>query len=405
MKMLRFLLALVWVGVFWLPVEAGARTCSEFGDLHRWYGEADAVALVRVTGIEQGSTAGMVYSLDVLQSWKKKVLEPPVLPVNHFGTLYGYGGVNAGTEGFLIDKKGLLYLYEDENKKFVPGGTCAGDLWGNDENIHDRMEWLDRVMTCGCKVFDTQGLHDAADVVVLADVTKVVEKGMETFAEIDAFVLWSTFEHDSRVLRLTVFTGDGQHKGCGYPIKQGEKHTFYLRRDQESRYLTGICSGNLIMPNGSSRPKFKMEQPEPRKKVKAEKAKQCACEKLSVKERYDRADIVVLASVSRFVEKGTTRLADLDIAYGWKTTNLPRYMTVNMGDVNSECRYLISQENRRHILYLRRDDKDGFSTDYCSGNLMPSDDIDKCVRWLNKQEKKSLSRREDTSQEDACLKR
>jgi hypothetical protein len=251
MKMSRFLLALVWVGVFWLPVEAGALTCIDMKDFYQWYSEADAVVLVRIVGEERKSLGDQLsklealvnretplYKLEVLRSWKKNMPESLTLPANQVMFIVDVSYPSVYPK---VGDEEILYLGKDGKFKNTIG-RCS-KRWG----YIDPMLWLDRITACGCKVFDVQGSHDAADLVVSARVTRITKKETKTFAEIDASVLWSKFEHDSsKDLRLTVLTEDERRKDCGYPIGQeGERHLLYLRRDRENEYSTDICSGNL----------------------------------------------------------------------------------------------------------------------------------------------------------------
>jgi hypothetical protein len=387
MKVFRVLLALVWMGVFWLPVEAGAILfCYPYGaDLHRWYSRADAVAHVKIIGIGEESPDGTAYiSLKILQSWKTKVLEPPTLTLRYFDFFYRHSiRENVGN---IINKEGILYLNRDESGDFLLKGVCEGDIWDEDEeNFRKRVQWLDRITVCGCKNFDAQSLHDAADVVVRARVEKVTKKGTETFADIDAVLLWSAFEYDWRVLRLTVLTEDSRRrKECDYPVKPGEGHILYLRRDEENNYSTDMCSGNTGV---ESRMAFEMEQPKPSqpkgKKAKTQNRK-CVCEKLDAQGLYDRADAVVYAAAGRVIEEGTARFAEFTIDNHWKDIVRPERLIVYIGDVDSECRYPVT-DGGKYLLYLRRDEKGAFSTDYCSGNFRPSDSaaLQACKQWLD----------------------
>jgi hypothetical protein len=142
-------------------------------------------------------------------------------------------------------------------------------------------------------------------------------------------------------------------------------------------------------------------------KTKTRRQGKCACEKLDARGLYDRADAVVGAEIKRVIEKGTARFVYLNVVRSWKINDLPRHMTVYIGDVDSECKYPVPEKDGGHLFYLRRDGKGGFATDYCSGNLVPGDDANagKCLHWLDKQENRFPVERGDILQEDVCLKR
>jgi hypothetical protein len=247
--------------------------------------------------------------------------------------------------------------------------------------------------------------------VVLAKVARITKKETKTFAEIDASVLWSKFEHDSsKDLRLTVLTEDEQRKDCGYPIGQeGERHLLYLRRDRENEYSTNICSGNLGdgQQGHGIRVAFEKKQPVPstmKAGVKTQKQDKCVCEKLDARGLYDRADVVVHANIKHIIEKGTAKFVDLENVLDLKKDELlPDFLRVYTGDIDSECRYIASEEGH-HILYLWRDKNGGFSTDHCSGNLGPRDGVNlaACGYWLQKQRHPFLNA---PVQDGACLKR
>jgi hypothetical protein len=402
------------VGVFWLPVEAGARTCSEFGDLHRWYGEADAVALVKIVGERwrrSGETSDAdaeaavrldlpLYDLEVVQSWKRDIPKSLTLPANQL--------MSTDTDILprrvypKVGQEELLLL--DKSGKFRPAlSICSYRNLGN----VDLVQWLDRVTACGCKIFDAQGFHDAADLVVLARTAGVTKKETKTFAEIDASVLWSRFEHESSKMRLTVLMEDGRRKDCGYPAgQQGKPSLLYLRRDQENGYSTDVCSGNLSYGQKGFDPRLAFEWRQPRPSIKKTGTQgKCACEKLDVLELYDRADAVVRANVKRIIGKGAARFVDLvNVVNLKKGELLSEPLRIYTGDVDSECRYPVYGEGEGYIFYLHRDKDGRFSTDYCSGNLGPRDGVDlrSCGHWLQKQ---SFPAFDVPVQDDACSKR
>jgi hypothetical protein len=382
-----------------MPTEAGAVCRAKF-DLYHWYSKVDAVVHVRVVGKERKGAGKSFYKLKVLRSWKNKVPKSLVLPAEQLLRYSGYPEMLPVYPE--VGGEMRLSLYMDESGKFrtTQSGPCSEVQWGDT----DPVQWLDQIESCGCKVFDAQGFHDAADLVVSAKVSEIRKEGARTFAEIHASVLWSKFEHDlPEALGLTVLTDDGRRKGCGYPVNQWEHYRLYLRRDREGGYSTDICSGNLgRSQRGAARSNELLEDGQPKPPVvKKEVRSKCACEKLGARGLYDRADTVVLAEIKRVVEKGSARFVDLENVTGLKNgRSLPDLLRVYTGDVDSECRYSVSKEGR-HILYLRRDGEGGFSTDDCSGNLGPHDDLGACAYWLQKQEFPLTL----PARDDACLKR
>jgi hypothetical protein len=391
--------------MLWLPTEAGALTCTAGDDLYLWYGKVDAVARVKIVGKEQKKSGETFYRVKVLRSWKNKVPKSLVFPAEQLA-VHSSSYPNTPVAYPEGGEEMLLFLYRDESGNFqaTMGGPCFKFIWGN----IDPVQWLDQIESCGCKVFDAQGFHDAADLVVGAKVSGIRKEGAKTFAEINASVDWSKFEHDlPEALGLTVLTDDGRRRGCAYPVVQEHHYVLYLRRNQEGEYSTDICSGNLDdMQLGGNRSRFEYEQPKS-PVVKKDVQSKCACEKLDARGLYDRADAIVLAEIERAIEKGRARFVSLNVVLRWKLNNLPRRITVYVGDVDSECRYPISQKEGAYLFYLRHDGKGGFSTDYCSGNWVSSDDVNgkECIRWLHKQEYPFFAEQESVLQEDACLKR
>jgi hypothetical protein len=111
-----------------------------------------------------------------------------------------------------------------------------------------RIQWLDKVSTCGCPSRNAQGWYDQADAVVSADIVGIREEGDKKFADLKTRLTWKTELPAS----ISVQTEDG--RGCGFPVRLEKPPSFhpfrrryllYLRRDENGQFSTDFCSGNL----------------------------------------------------------------------------------------------------------------------------------------------------------------
>ncbi|MDR0673180.1 MAG: hypothetical protein LBF93_05900 [Zoogloeaceae bacterium] len=152
----------------------------------------------------------------------------------------------------------------------------------------------------------------------------------------------------------------------------------YLRRDENGKFWTSECSGNVGMPviradetNLPRDPRVTWMSFDTRLRWLDEMAR-CKCPSRSAEGWYDHADAVVRADVTRVTENGAEKFADLEIQLSWKT-DLPDFMTVRTDD-GQGCGFPVEEgrKYRGYLLFLRRDETGQYSTDFCSGNLEPS---------------------------------
>jgi hypothetical protein len=102
-----------------------------------------------------------------------------------------------------------------------------------------------------------------------------------------------------------------------------------------------------------------------------EKMSACACQNLRKKGRYDHADAIVRADVTRITEADGKKYAELVVRESWKV-EFPASITVQTDD-GRDCGFPVQEgrTSRSYHLYLHREKDGQFSTDFCSGNLAP----------------------------------
>jgi hypothetical protein len=391
-KMFRFLWALVGVGVLGLPVEAGALSCANYEDLYYWYDKADAVVFARVVSAKEENIGKWFgYSqkgvrLEVLRSWKAKVPES--------AQVYSLLNANEGTIG-------VFYVFRNGEGNFLSRAhVCFGDEIWSENSIQERIRWLDQITECGCKVFDMQSLHNAADAIVIGYVLGGSEEDGKEFVDIIALQPWHPTKHVNNVTpHVSMTFSMDSRNNCAYSFVKGSTQLLYLRRSRDGGYTTDACSGNLRDFGGYGRSEFLRKYPKDDILVN-----KCKCAELDAQGFYDRADAVIHAEAKRIVRRGAKRYIELEIdnvwkAIGtWKTTGAPRRLFVFTGDVRKNCEHYPVPLYGHVIMYLRSDKGGGFSTDACSGNLedvfgvnslliSPDSPLGQRMQWLKNLEK------------------
>lgn len=201
-----------------------------------------------------------------------------------------------------------------------------------------------------CSLSHPQIWYDNADVVVTGLKKGVSKTADGSFWEVEVLRTWkSEMPIPTNILVLGRIYGEGASL------------LYLTRRDGILRVMGCGASLHESFPNYSSRSKW------------LERISACHCPSYDAQGWYDHADAVVDAKVESIVEKGAERFAHLKIEVFWNPESLPRKLTVRTEDnIHTNCGYPVEQ-GRGYLLYLRRDETGQFSTDFCSGNLDPSE--------------------------------
>jgi hypothetical protein len=215
----------------------------------------------------------------------------------------------------------------------------------------------------GCPTTHPQILYDTADAVVLTGWVKGPIVGRERETEIEVMRSWKSEVPRSLKIRL---------KG---EFSMGLMHILYLVRDENGEFSTFSCHGQVSMPWTPELPEGVLYFHTQLRWL--EKMSICGCPNRNAKDRYDHADAIVHADVTRVTQKRDGNFADLSVRASWKA-EVPvsmRVRTADDGVFAVSCGFFPVQTGkteRGYLLYLRRDEAGQYSTDICSGNLDPS---------------------------------
>jgi hypothetical protein len=238
--------------------------CGKHNSPQVSYDEADVVALVELVGETRDN--GTFGEFDVLHAWKAElpkrinIMEPLLVRGKDLRGI----SIKCGYY-FKHDGRYILYLHREKDGTF----STDSEPWNVHESARkafdNRIRELEKAVECGCKGyenggFDKQYLYERADIIVSAVVERVRKRGTLTYADLSVSSIGLNL-HSSRMIIIT----EKENPDCGYPVSVEPDNTsnirfaenpnhyiFYLHydenptgKDQETRYFTDICSGNL----------------------------------------------------------------------------------------------------------------------------------------------------------------
>lgn len=256
--------------------------------------------------------------------------------------------------------------------------------------------------TLECETTHPQVLYDEADAVVLA---RSIAGG-----HYEVIHFWKTS------LPGLLHVSTNPPSAGGYQNDKGSLHLLYLH-EKDGKFWTSACSGNLMIPEFNPHLSwhdqddlYAMREKFNSRLQWLDKMSECACPNRSVEDRENEADIVGWMFVSGVTQKEGRKYAELKIYNNRKRlpqgSAMPDVLTVQTDD-GKGCGYPIQEypypprktefhfhdSYRGYLLYLRRDKKGEFLTDFCSGNLSPSEylirnlrnDLERSRWWPYKQ--------------------